>query len=76
MRSSRVVRASGCQCQSRNTPGFDPSILRHSGFRRAADEEVLNNVHKKEKNSDPDPDAFEMLNADPDSMIQDPQHLL
>jgi hypothetical protein len=30
MRSSRVVRASGYQCQSRNSPGFDPSILRHS----------------------------------------------
>jgi hypothetical protein len=26
MRSSRVVRASGCQCQSHNNPGFDPSI--------------------------------------------------
>ncbi len=25
MRSSRVVRASGCHCQSRNSPGFDPS---------------------------------------------------
>ncbi len=27
MRSSRVVRVSGCQCQSRKSPGFDPSIL-------------------------------------------------
>jgi hypothetical protein len=24
MRSSRVVRVSGCQCQSRNSTGFDP----------------------------------------------------
>ncbi len=31
MRSSRVVRAFGCQCQSRNWPGFDTSILRLSG---------------------------------------------
>ncbi len=23
---------SGCQCQSRNSPGFDSSILRHNGF--------------------------------------------
>jgi hypothetical protein len=26
MRSSRVVRASDCQCQSCNSPGFDISI--------------------------------------------------
>ncbi len=45
--SSRVVRMSGCQWQSRTSPGFDPSILRHSGIWRAADEAVLNNVHKK-----------------------------
>ncbi len=44
MRSSRMVRASGCQCQSRNSPGFDPSVLRHSGISGAADETVLNNV--------------------------------
>ncbi len=24
MRSNQVARASGCQCQSRNSPGFDP----------------------------------------------------
>jgi hypothetical protein len=29
MKSSRVVRVVDCQCQSRNSPGFDPSILRH-----------------------------------------------
>ncbi len=27
MRSSRVVRASDCQCQSRISPGFDHSII-------------------------------------------------
>ncbi len=32
MRSSQVVRASGCQCQRRNIPGFDPSIFGHSGI--------------------------------------------
>ncbi len=32
MRSSRVVRASDSQCQSRNCLGFDHSILRHSGM--------------------------------------------
>ncbi len=26
MRSSQVVKASGCQCQSRNSPGFDPCV--------------------------------------------------
>jgi hypothetical protein len=31
MISSQVVRASGCQCQSRNSPGLNPSI-RHSGI--------------------------------------------
>ncbi len=44
MRFSRVVRASDCQCKS---PGFDPSILRHSGIWGAADEAVLNKVHRK-----------------------------
>jgi hypothetical protein len=47
MRSSRVVRASDCQCRSRNSPGFDPCILRHSGFWGAADEAVFNTVHRK-----------------------------
>jgi hypothetical protein len=46
MRLSQVVTASGCQCQS---PGFDPSILRHSVIWEAADEAVLNNVHKNKK---------------------------
>jgi hypothetical protein len=30
--SSLLVRASDCQYRSRNSPGFDPSILRHSGI--------------------------------------------
>ncbi len=47
MRSSQVVRASDSQCRSRNCPGFDPSILRHSGIWGAKDEAVLNIVHKK-----------------------------
>jgi hypothetical protein len=47
MRSNRVVRASDSLWLSRNCPGFDPSILRHSGFRRAADETVLKKVTKK-----------------------------
>jgi hypothetical protein len=47
MRSSRVGRASYCQCQSRNSPGFDPSILRHNEIRGAADEAVSNNVHNR-----------------------------
>ncbi len=38
MRSSRVVRASDSQCRSRNCPGFEPSILRHSGIWGTADE--------------------------------------
>jgi hypothetical protein len=51
IRSSRVIRAPGCQCQSCHSPGFGPSILRHTGISGAADEAVLNNVHKKEKKS-------------------------
>ncbi len=41
MRPSRVIRASGCQCQRRNSPGFYAGILRHSGIGGAADEAVL-----------------------------------
>ncbi len=53
MRSSRVVRASDCQCTSCNGPGFNPSIRRHSGIWGAADEAVLNIVRKKNKKSPP-----------------------
>ncbi len=48
MRSSRVVRASDCQCRSRKSPEFNPSILRHSGIGGAADEAVLKKVHNKQ----------------------------
>ncbi len=34
-------------------PGFDPSILRHSGIWGAADEAVLNIVHKKKNPKNP-----------------------
>ncbi len=44
--SSRTVSASDSQCRSRNSPGFDPSILRHSGIWGAADETVLKIVLK------------------------------
>jgi hypothetical protein len=50
MRSSRVVRAFDSRCRRRNCPGLDPSFLRHSGIWGAADEVVLNIVHKKRKN--------------------------
>ncbi len=49
MRSSQLVKASGYQCQSRNSPGFDPSILRRSRIWGAADEAVLNNVYRNKK---------------------------
>ncbi len=42
-----MVRASGCQSQSRYSPEFDSSILRHSEIWEAADEAVLNNVYWK-----------------------------
>jgi len=45
IRSSLVVRASDCQCRSRNSTGFDPS-----GIWGAADEAVLNTVHRKNLN--------------------------
>jgi len=49
MRSCRVVRASASQCHSRICPGFHPCILRHGGIWGAADETVMNFVHKKKK---------------------------
>jgi hypothetical protein len=58
MRSSLVVRASDCQCRSRNSPGFDPSILRRSVIRGAADEAVLNTVHRRKKNQENLPGNF------------------
>ncbi len=50
MRCSRVVRASDCQCRSRNSPRLDLSILRHSGIWGAADEAVWIQYIKKMKN--------------------------
>ncbi len=44
-RYSCVVRTFDCQCKSRNSPGFYPSILRHSRIWGAADKAVLNKVH-------------------------------
>ncbi len=38
--------ASACQCQSRTSPGFDPSVLRHSDIWGAAEETVLNKYDK------------------------------
>ncbi len=37
------------RCQSRNCPGFDPSILRYSGIWGAADEAVLSTNQSTEK---------------------------
>jgi hypothetical protein len=54
MRSSRMIRASDCQCRSRNSSGFDPSILRHSGIWAAADPEaVLNTINSKKNKKNP-----------------------
>ncbi len=53
MRSSLVVRASDCQCTSCNSPGFDPSIRRHSGIWGTADEAVLNIVWKTNRKKSP-----------------------
>jgi hypothetical protein len=48
LRSRRDVRASDFQCQSRNSPGFNPSILacilKHRGIWGAADKVVFNKV--------------------------------
>ncbi len=46
IRSSPLVRASNIQIKSRNRPGFDPSILLHSGILEVADKTVLNKVLK------------------------------
>ncbi len=50
MRFSRMVSASARQCQSHNSPLFDPSILRHTRVWGTADETVFNTVtYIKEK---------------------------
>jgi hypothetical protein len=63
-----LVRASDSQCRSRNCPGFDPSILRHSGICGAADEAVLNIVHKKKN---PKKSPFNKKFACPPFLITD-----
>jgi hypothetical protein len=53
MRFSRMVIASGCQCRSRNSPGFDPSVLRSDTVESEGQQMkqcgLWNNVHKKIK---------------------------
>ncbi len=49
MRPGHVLKWQCQWRQCRNSPGFDPSILRHSGIWGAADEAVLNCVHEKKK---------------------------
>ncbi len=44
---AELLRVSDCLFRSRNSPWFDPSILRHSGIWRAADEAVLNKKNSK-----------------------------
>ncbi len=53
MRFSQMVGASDRQFKSHNSPGFDPSILRHSGIWGAADEAVQNKIHQKIKKKSP-----------------------
>ncbi len=50
MRLNELAEFLERQCQSRNNPGFHPSIFRYSRIRGAADETVLNIVHKQPKN--------------------------
>ncbi len=49
MRSSQVVKTVDSHCRNSNCHGLDSSILRHSGIAGAADETVLNKVHKNQK---------------------------
>jgi hypothetical protein len=44
---TRIIKLQDCQYKSRNSPEFDPSILRHSGIWGVAGEAVLNIVHTK-----------------------------
>ncbi len=50
MRSSLVIKASHGQLQSRNSPGFDTIILRHSRILGAA---VLNKIYTKNNKKSP-----------------------
>ncbi len=49
------------------SPGFDPSILLHSGIWEAADGAALNKVHKKQKIKNPP-----VYSAPLDSFLQNP----
>ncbi len=42
-----IIKLQDCQYKSRNSPEFDPSILRHSGILEVAREAVLNKVRTK-----------------------------
>ncbi len=44
-----MVKSSDCQCQSRFSSGFDPSILRHSGLGEGGRCSSVDNLHKKKK---------------------------
>jgi hypothetical protein len=44
---------SDSHCQSRNCPGFDPNILRNSGFLVAVDKAMLNKVRTKKLDKNP-----------------------
>ncbi len=50
MSSSQVAWASDCQCQSRSSPGFNPSILRHSGSRGRQLKQCWTKYFKNSKN--------------------------
>ncbi len=47
-----AVRASDCQCQSCNSPGFNPSILQNGEIWGAADEAVFQKVILKNPGQD------------------------
>jgi hypothetical protein len=72
MRSSWFVRASDCQCQSRNSPGFDLSILRNSGNWGAADAAVLNTGHRIKKITIPPFCLFGIINPPNGTLLTTP----
>ncbi len=75
MRSSQVFGASDFHCESRNNPGFNPSILRYSRIiQGAASEPLLNKeLFKIRKNP---PLIFNLLrrNHPPLFIVQPPQN--
>jgi hypothetical protein len=58
MSSSWIVGASDWRCQSRNSPGFNPSILLHNFIRGAADEAVFNTAKCEKKSNRNPPSTF------------------